>query len=67
MTIHAARRALRYSLDQDDIEKIVREGQRIAEGKKKARYMMRTKRGVFVAICAESPDLIVVKTIVRGR
>lgn len=67
ITIHATERALRYGLDPQDIERMIREGERFPEGRRKARYVLRMKRSVYVAICAESPDKIVVKTITRGR
>jgi len=67
LTVYASKRAYRLNLDRYNIEKIIREGERLVEGKNKTRYVLRTKRGVLVAICAESPDLIVVKTITRGR
>jgi len=67
MTRHAVERGLRFDLDPSNIEKIIREGQRFVEGKSKVRYVLRLRRGVYVAICEESPDLIVVKTITRGK
>jgi len=67
MTIHATERALRYGLDPHEIEKIIREGERTPEGRRNARYVLRIKKSVYVAICAESPEKIVVKTVTRGR
>jgi len=67
ITIHATERALRYGLDPQDIERIIREGERTPEGKHKARYVLRMRRSVYVAICAESPEKVVIKTVTRGR
>lgn len=67
ITIHATERALRYGLDPHEIEKIILEGERTPEGRRKARYMLRIKKSVYIAICAESPEKIVVKTVTRGR
>lgn len=67
LTIHAVRRALDNDLDPGDIEKIIREGQRVSEGRNKARYVLRTKRGLLIAICRESQNQIVVITVTRRR
>jgi hypothetical protein len=67
LTKHAVQRALRYDLSPELVEKIVWEGQRQREGKTKARYVFRAKGSVWVAICNEYPDQIIVVTIVRGR
>jgi len=67
LTRHAVQRALKYDLSPELIEKIVWEGQRQREGKTKARYVFRAKNSVWVAICDEYPDQIVVVTFVKGR
>jgi hypothetical protein len=67
LTKHAVQRALKYDLSPELIEKIVWEGQRQREGKTKARYVLRAKNSVWVAICNEYPDQIVVVTFVKGR
>jgi hypothetical protein len=67
LTKHAVQRALKYDLSPELIEKIVWEGQRQREGKTKARYVFRAKNIVWVAICNEYPDQIVVVTVVKGR
>ena len=67
LTKHAVQRALKYDLSPELIEKIVWEGQRQREGKTKARYIFRAKGNVWVAICNEYLDQIIIVTIVRGR
>ena len=67
LTRHAVQRALKYDLSPELIEKIVWEGQRQREGKTKVRYVFRAKSSVWVAICNEYPDQIVVVTVVKGR
>jgi hypothetical protein len=67
LTKHAVQRALKYDLSPELIEKIVWEGQRQREGKTKARYVLRAKNSVWVAICNEYPDQIIIVTIVKGR
>jgi len=68
LTKHAVQRtALKYDLSPELIEKIVWEGQKQREGKTKARYVFRAKNIVWVAICNEYPDQIVVVTVVKGR
>ena len=67
ITMHAAERAYQFKLDSMDIEKIIRDGKRVQEGKTKTRYVLRTKRGVLVAICEESSELVMVRTITKGR
>ena len=66
LTRNAVRRAL-DDLDPGDMERIIREGQRISEGRSKARYVLRTKRGLFIAICRQSQNQIVVITVIRRR
>jgi hypothetical protein len=67
LTKHAVQRALKYDLSPELIEKIVWEGQRQQEGKTKTRYVFRAKGNVWVAICNEYPDQIIIITIVKGR
>jgi len=67
LTRHAVERALRYNLRPEEVEKIIMEGERQTEGKTKAKYVLRGKRGVWVAICEEYPDQIIVLTITKGR
>ena len=64
---HATDAALDLDLDPDDVFKVVRTGERIHGGRAKARCVLRTKRGIIVAICGEYPDLIEVITVTKGR
>ena len=66
LTRHAVQRALRYNLNPNNIEKIIREGDRKAEGKSKVRYVLRSKRTAWIAICREDPNQIVILTITKG-
>jgi len=67
LTRHAVQRALRYDLSSEEVKKIISDGERKVEGKTKARYVLRGKRGVWVVICEEYPDQIIVLTITKGR
>jgi len=67
LTRHAAQRCLKHNLSPEEIEKIIREGEREPEGTTKARYIFQGKRGVWVAICEEYADQIIVITITKGR
>jgi len=67
LTRHAAERAYRFNLSPADVEKIIADGQRIAEGKRKARYVLNMKDSVFVAICEESDERVDVITITKGK
>jgi hypothetical protein len=67
LTRHAVQRALKYNLSPEEIETIVREGERKSEGATKVRYVLRSKSNVWVAICEEYPDHIILITITRGR
>ena len=67
LTRHAVQRALKYDLTQELIERIILEGKRQAEGKSKAKYVLRTKSGVWIAICQESPDQVIIITVTKGR
>ena len=67
LTRHAVQRALKYDLSPETVERIIVEGEKRVKGKTKARYVLREKRGVWVAICEEQPDQIIVLTITRGR
>jgi len=66
LTRHAVQRALRYDLSSEEVERIILDGERKVEGKAKVRYALRSKRGVWVAICEECPDQIIVLTITKG-
>jgi len=65
LTKHASDTALDLDLDPEHIYKVVREGERTPDGRSKARYSLRTKKGLIVAICREYPDLIEVITVMR--
>jgi len=67
VTRHAAERIVRFEIDLADLEKTLREGERLPEGKSKARYRLRTKKGLLIVICREFPDQIVVITVTRRR
>jgi len=67
LTRHAAERALKHNLSPEEVEKIIVEGERHSEGKTKTRYVLRGKRGVWVVICEEYLDQIIVLTITKGR
>ena len=67
LTRHAVERALKYDLAPELVEHIIGEGERVAEGKTKARYVLRAKKGVWVVVCEEYSDQIVVVTITKGR
>lgn len=67
LTKHAVQRALKYDLTPELIERIVTEGERQKEGKTKARYVLRGKRGAWVAVCEEYPEQIIIITILKGR
>jgi hypothetical protein len=67
LTKHAVQRALKYDLPPETFQKIIQEGQRQPEGKTKSRYSLKTKKGVWIAICQETPDFIVIITITKGR
>jgi len=67
LTRHAVQRALRYDLSSEEVEKIISDGEKKVEGKTKVRYVLRSKRGVWVAICEDYPDQIIVLTITKGR
>ena len=64
---HAMPRILRYGITEDDVERAIREGERIAEGKSRARYVLRTGKSVLIAICSEYPDVIEVITVTVRR
>jgi hypothetical protein len=49
------------------IERMIWEGERQREGKTKAKYVLKTKNGVWVAVCEVYPDQIIVITIMKGR
>lgn len=67
LTKHAVQRALRYDLAPELIERMIWEGERQREGKTKAKYVLKAKNGVWVAVCEEYPDQIIVITITKGR
>jgi len=67
LTRHAAERAYGFDLSPVDLEKIIADGQRIVEGERKARYVLKMKEGVFVAVCEESAERVDVITITKGK
>jgi predicted transcriptional regulator len=67
LTKHAVQRALKYDLASELIERMIWEGERQREGKTKAKYVLKTKNGVWVAVCEVYPDQIIVITIMKGR
>ena len=67
LTKHASDRAIKYDLDSEAIKRIIEEGRKQEEGKDKVKYVFRSKRGVLVAICSESPEQIVVITFTKGK
>ena len=67
LTKHASDRAIKYDLDSETIKRIIEEGERQQEGKTKAKYVLRSKCAVFVAVCSENNDQIIVITIMKGR
>lgn len=67
LTKHAVQCALKYDLAPELIEKIILEGDRQQEGKTKTRCVLRAKSGVWVAVCEEHPDQIIIITIMKGR
>jgi hypothetical protein len=54
-------------LDPEFIERIIWEGERQEEGKTKTKHVLKTKNGVWIAVCEECPDQIIVITITKGR
>ena len=67
LTKHAVQRALKYDLNPELIEKIIWEGKRQKEGKTKAKYILKAKNGVWIAVCEECSDQIVIITLMKGR
>ena len=67
LTKHAVQRALKYDLDPEMIEKIIWEGEKQKEGKTKAKYVLKAKNGVWVAVCEEYSDQLIIITLVKGR
>jgi len=67
LTKHAVQRALKYDLPTEIIQKIITDGFKQTEGKTKTRYILKTKKGVWIAICQETPDFTIIITITKGR
>jgi hypothetical protein len=67
LTKHAVQRAIKYDLDPELIERIVWEGEKQKEGKTKAKYILNTKTGVWVAVCQEYSDQTIIITLTKGR
>lgn len=65
-TEHSVIRMLNLNLTEDDVLKVIKEGNRIMEGKVKNRFVAKTKKSTIVVICAEYPDRIQVMTINKG-
>ena len=66
-TRHASERIVNLDIDLTDLEKLIREGERIPEGKDKTRYRLRTKKGLLIAICIETPEQITIITVMKRR
>ena len=66
LTKHAVQRALKYDLAPELIERIVWEGKKQKEGKTKTKYALRAKNNVWVAICEEYSDRVVIITLTKG-
>jgi len=67
LTKHAVQRALKYDLAPELVERMIWEGERQKEGKTKTTHVLKTKTGVWIAVCEEYPDQIIVITIMKGR
>ena len=67
LTKHASDRAIKHDLDSETIKHIIYEGERQQDGKTKVKYVLRSKRGVLVAVCSEYADQIIIITIMKGR
>lgn len=67
LTKHAVQRALKYDLASELVERMIWEGERQKEGKTKTKHVLKTKNGVWIAVCEEYPDQIIVITIMKGR
>jgi len=67
LTKHVVQRALKHDLNPEMIEKIIWEGEKQKEGKTKTKYVLKAKKGVWVAICEEYSDQIMIITLVKGR
>jgi len=67
LTRHAHERLMRLGFSHSDVLRALREGERIAEGRSRARYRLRTKRGVLVVITREFPEEVFVTTVTRGK
>ena len=65
MTEHAIRRMMDHSLTEHDIEKTIREGERVSEGRTKTRFRLKTKKGLVIVVAEETPQRITVKTVTR--
>jgi hypothetical protein len=66
LTRHAVQRAIKYEIPPELVEEIIWTGKRQIEGKTKTRYVLRAKGEVWVAICNEDPDEIIVITFTKG-
>jgi hypothetical protein len=66
LTRHAVQRAIKHEIPPELVEEIIWTGKRQIEGKTKTRYVLRAKGEVWVAICNEDPDEIIVITFTKG-
>jgi hypothetical protein len=66
-TKHALERIVLRDISPDDIIRAIREGERIPEGKDKARYVLRGKKEILIVICREYPEQVRVITVTKRR
>jgi hypothetical protein len=67
ITKHAGERIEAHGFTPEEITRAIHDGERILEGRRKARYRLRTKKGILVAICIETTEEIHVITVTRGK
>ncbi len=60
LTKHAVQRALKYDLAPELIERMIWEGEKQKEGKTKTRHIFKAKNSVWVAVCQEYSDQIII-------
>jgi len=66
-TRHALEHMVLRDISPDDVVRAIREGERAAEGKDKARYVQTGRRETLIVICREYPDQLRVITVTRRR
>jgi len=65
-TIHALKRMVKFGLSKDYIENVIMKyGKEIKEGKTKVKFVFKSKRGTWIAICNKTEDRCVVITVTR--